>query len=307
MLTVTDSPHPLDVIRGSAGAIPALLDLGQRSGLERCREGPLPSAKSSAGVRSTGQRGCAWEPDASSDLGDGSLPLSGLSHGAAGIGLALYELYAVTGRQDFLRDGSRGVRLRRLPVRRPAGKLARFHAHRGRWSLGARRADSRSPGATAHRASPSLGSAPPDFDPDRGERLSPLGPGRASPRPWRRSTSRSSIPGRCDALPWPGGTDRDRLDRRAASSTNLLSQPGPGRGRGPDRPPRGFGRLAFGGPLRRAEPFLDDRHRRDRLYVPPPARSRASSFLALDRMLIGRRPFPLSRREQGVDKASRVP
>ena len=53
---------------------------------------------------------CAWVPDAASGPGTAraSTPLTGLAHGAAGIGLALFELHAATGRYDFL-ETARGA------------------------------------------------------------------------------------------------------------------------------------------------------------------------------------------------------
>ena len=91
------SPHMLDVIGGSAGAIPALLAMAETPRLEHCR-----------GLAITlGEELCraeVWRADTPSAEGDSALaqPLpSGLSHGASGIGLALLEVYAATGRSEF--------------------------------------------------------------------------------------------------------------------------------------------------------------------------------------------------------------
>ena len=96
--------HLLDVIGGNAGAIPALLALGR----ERCRE--LAIALGEELYRTAVRRGSAWvwDVEVASGPGFGSTPLTGLSHGAAGIGLALFELHAATGRLDFL-EAARGA------------------------------------------------------------------------------------------------------------------------------------------------------------------------------------------------------
>jgi lantibiotic modifying enzyme len=46
-----------------------------------------------------------WDPAIATGPGTASTPLTGLSHGASGMGLALMELYATTGRSDFLEAG----------------------------------------------------------------------------------------------------------------------------------------------------------------------------------------------------------
>ena len=99
-----DAPHPIDVIGGNAGAIPALLVSGSgvgprvaiALGEELCRSairlGPI----------------WTWDDDSTSGHGRGSVFLTGLAHGAAGIGLALLELHAATGRAEFL-EGALGA------------------------------------------------------------------------------------------------------------------------------------------------------------------------------------------------------
>jgi lantibiotic biosynthesis protein len=91
------SPHMFDVIGGSAGAIPALLAMGETPGLERCQDLAIALGEEL-------DRAELWRTDAPSAEGDSTtdegLP-SGFSHGAAGIGLSLFELYAATGRLDF--------------------------------------------------------------------------------------------------------------------------------------------------------------------------------------------------------------
>jgi hypothetical protein len=102
VFAATAEPHPLDVIRGNAGAIPALLSLARAPGLERCHDlavelgDELCRASTRDGVFSLQVQ------DARSGTGTDRAPLTGLSHGAAGFGLALFELYAASGRPDFL-------------------------------------------------------------------------------------------------------------------------------------------------------------------------------------------------------------
>jgi len=102
------APHVLDVIGGNAGAIPALLALyrgGQRPAArgvaERLGEELLQTAIRQGSV-------WTWQAEKAAGPGIGTVPLAGFAHGNAGLGLALFELYAATGRRDF-RDGGRGA------------------------------------------------------------------------------------------------------------------------------------------------------------------------------------------------------
>ena len=102
------APHVLDVIGGNAGAIPALLALsrgGQRPDArelaERLGEELLQTAIRQGPV-------WTWEAEKAAGPAIGTVPLAGFAHGNAGLGLALFELYAATGRRDYL-DGGRGA------------------------------------------------------------------------------------------------------------------------------------------------------------------------------------------------------
>ena len=102
------APHVLDVIGGNAGAIPALLALsrgGQRPATrgvaERLGEELLQTAIRQGPV-------WTWEAEKAAGPASGTVPLAGFAHGNAGLGLALFELYAASGRRDF-RDGGRGA------------------------------------------------------------------------------------------------------------------------------------------------------------------------------------------------------
>lgn len=115
--------HLLDLIAGNAGGILALLALA-RSG--------APGEPLRAAV-ALGEELCraadrrdgtwSWAPLRASGGDFGTEPLTGLSHGAAGMGLALLELSAATGRADF-RDGAR---------RAFAYEDLRFDETRGNW------------------------------------------------------------------------------------------------------------------------------------------------------------------------------
>ncbi|HZW30727.1 MAG TPA: lanthionine synthetase LanC family protein, partial [Isosphaeraceae bacterium] len=93
VVAAASAPHLLDVIGGNAGAIPVLLAMSREHGLERCRDLAI----------ALGDELCRAEV-ARPDVGAGLA--SGLAHGAAGIGWALFELHAATGRPDF-RDAAR--------------------------------------------------------------------------------------------------------------------------------------------------------------------------------------------------------
>jgi lantibiotic modifying enzyme len=97
-----EAPHPLDVIGGNAGAMPALLAMSRTTGRSRDRELAIALGEElcRAAVRQDGA--WTWDPEVASGPGTASVPLTGMSHGTAGIALALLELYAATQRHDFL-------------------------------------------------------------------------------------------------------------------------------------------------------------------------------------------------------------
>jgi lantibiotic modifying enzyme len=99
------SSHLLDVLGGNAGAIPALLVLG--GGEHGSRAAALAVSLGDELCRTAVRQGGAWVWDVEQACGPGfgTRPLTGLAHGAAGLGLALLELYAATGREDFLEGG----------------------------------------------------------------------------------------------------------------------------------------------------------------------------------------------------------
>jgi lantibiotic modifying enzyme len=98
-------PHVLDLLGGSAGAIPALLSLARE---ERWRGlAPLAVDLGDELCRIARRQGGVWTWDVERACGPGvgTAMLAGLGHGASGLGLALLELYAETGRGEFLEGG----------------------------------------------------------------------------------------------------------------------------------------------------------------------------------------------------------
>jgi hypothetical protein len=95
-------PHLLELIGGSAGAIPALIAMSRSPDLKTCLDLAITLGEELGRTVIRRDSTCAWDPEAASGAGISTLPLTGLSHGAAGIGLALLELYAASGRADFL-------------------------------------------------------------------------------------------------------------------------------------------------------------------------------------------------------------
>lgn len=97
------APHPLDVIGGNAGAIPALLRLAllpryagclgiaRRLGDELCSNAQWDGSA------------CSWNALDSGGPGFTFPPLGGFSHGASGIAAALLRLYARTFEERYLR------------------------------------------------------------------------------------------------------------------------------------------------------------------------------------------------------------
>jgi lantibiotic modifying enzyme len=98
----TTVPHPLDLMSGNSGAIPVLLELARDSGLAGYHDLATRLGLEIVDAAIRRDQTCRWDPDLASGPGVSVAPLTGLSHGAAGIGLALYELYAATGQTDFL-------------------------------------------------------------------------------------------------------------------------------------------------------------------------------------------------------------
>ena len=99
---------PLDVIGGNAGAIPALLAMSRDGVLEHARELAVTLGEELCQTATWEGTSCTWDPEVASGAGTASAPLTGMSHGASGIAVALLELYAETKREEFL-DTARGA------------------------------------------------------------------------------------------------------------------------------------------------------------------------------------------------------
>ena len=88
-------PESLDIIAGSAGALAALLDFHRRTG--RCCYQELAIRHGDLLLAEAIREGDTW---AWRTL-QGMPPLTGFSHGAAGIGWSLLELWKATGEERF--------------------------------------------------------------------------------------------------------------------------------------------------------------------------------------------------------------
>jgi lantibiotic modifying enzyme len=98
-----EGEHLLDTLGGTAGAVPALLWMHGRPGFERSLEVARACGEELCRRAARSGETCAWEATEASGPSFVSPPLTGLSHGACGMGLALFELYAATGDEKFLR------------------------------------------------------------------------------------------------------------------------------------------------------------------------------------------------------------
>jgi lantibiotic modifying enzyme len=101
-------PHPLaiDVISGSAGAIPVLLELARRHGDDALAESAVRHGEFLLQRARRGGDGWSWHTMDAPVRGD----LLGYSHGAAGVALGLLELAAATGDARFRQAADEGFR-----------------------------------------------------------------------------------------------------------------------------------------------------------------------------------------------------
>ncbi|WP_437293163.1 lanthionine synthetase LanC family protein [Sorangium sp. So ce426] len=95
------TPHLLDVMGGNAGAIPALLALADTSGRQWCLELAHACGRELCATVAREGSTCWWDAQEASGM-SASRPLTGLSHGASGMALALLELYGALGDAEFL-------------------------------------------------------------------------------------------------------------------------------------------------------------------------------------------------------------
>jgi class II lanthipeptide synthase len=108
----------IDLVGGSASAVPALLALARRQGEVELHTAAARHGERLLAVARRGESGWSWR------TGVEERPdLCGLAHGAAGIAAALLELWAATGEARFLEGAQEGFRYER----------SRFDAARGNW------------------------------------------------------------------------------------------------------------------------------------------------------------------------------
>jgi lantibiotic biosynthesis protein len=114
-------PHPqrLDVINGSAGLIPVLIEAARRFERDEFVEAAVRHGEHLVRLASRTDKGWSWDT-----LGMPNEPhLLGFAHGVSGIAYALGILAATTGRRDFLDAAREGLRYER----------AYFRASEGNW------------------------------------------------------------------------------------------------------------------------------------------------------------------------------
>ncbi|HEY8026019.1 MAG TPA: lanthionine synthetase LanC family protein [Burkholderiaceae bacterium] len=94
--------HSLDVIGGNAGAIGPLLFLAKRYRVRRCRDIAIQCANEIVNLGTWHGNICVWSTPMMHGGAMSRQPLTGLSQGAAGIGMALLEAYRETGHQTYV-------------------------------------------------------------------------------------------------------------------------------------------------------------------------------------------------------------
>lgn len=123
-------PHPLDLLGGNGGAIPALLRLARTPGREECA---ALAARCGRELAETAERDgdhASWSPERvagpdalAAGMTAASLALTGLSHGVSGMALALAELSAWTGEPSWLELANQALLY----------EDTHFHAEAGNW------------------------------------------------------------------------------------------------------------------------------------------------------------------------------
>jgi class II lanthipeptide synthase len=98
----------LDVMGGSAGVIPFLLDVHRRHGLPLALDAAVRHGERLLSAANRSDHGLSWTTMPQAE-GFSTRDLTGLSHGAGGVALALFELAAVTGDARFTDAAERGV------------------------------------------------------------------------------------------------------------------------------------------------------------------------------------------------------
>jgi lantibiotic modifying enzyme len=106
LAAVEPSATAMDVISGSAGAIPVLLDLARRHGLAVLDEAAARHGDFLHGAAHRSDAGWSWRTMDTPMRAH----LTGYSHGAAGVALALLELWAATGEARYRAAAEEGFR-----------------------------------------------------------------------------------------------------------------------------------------------------------------------------------------------------
>ena len=97
VMTEASIPHLFDVIGGNAGAIPALLGLGRGLARPALVDLAIRLGDELLDAAERREEVWTWHPDRVAGPGISGVLLTGLAHGASGLGLALLELHAATG------------------------------------------------------------------------------------------------------------------------------------------------------------------------------------------------------------------
>lgn len=103
---VTIDTKNIDVISGSAGAIPALLHLAKKYQREDLIADALKHGQHLLQLAQHSEQGCSWPTIGAAVQAN----LTGHSHGTAGIATALLELYSVTKEREFLLTAQAALR-----------------------------------------------------------------------------------------------------------------------------------------------------------------------------------------------------
>ena len=117
--TIAPKADRLDIINGSAGLIPALIEADERFGRDEFVDAAVRHGEHLVGLAARTERGWSWDTFGAPD----EPHLLGFAHGASGVAYALGLLSRATGRREFLDAASEGLRYER----------AHFRASQGNW------------------------------------------------------------------------------------------------------------------------------------------------------------------------------
>jgi lantibiotic biosynthesis protein len=120
------APHAnrLDVINGSAGLIPVLIEAADRTGSGELLQAAIAHGEHLLAHAARSDEGWSWNTMA----GGTERNLLGYSHGTAGIACALAELACVNGRADFLSAAREALRYERSHFRSAEGNWPDFRS-----------------------------------------------------------------------------------------------------------------------------------------------------------------------------------